>query len=150
MNNNNFSRRRADRLATSYSTGHNARDGGHIDGYDSDSHSGGGYSTGGYSSGGGSECCPLVIDPLTLTAILGFIAAATFLLQQLIVMTIMGRKRKKRNLASATATATDVDFFLEGKLSATEKIRLFSRPGRQRVQPKYSFLTVVFLCGCIL
>ena len=42
-------------------------------------HSGGGYSVGSYSgSGYGPECCPLVVDPLLLTALLGFIAGATF------------------------------------------------------------------------
>ena len=47
-------------------------------------------------------CCPLVVDPLTLFALLGFIAAATAFLNVLITMNIMapGRKRRKRDLSS--------------------------------------------------
>ena len=36
----------------------------------------------GASSGSGSDCCPLVIDPLTFIALLGFIGAATYFLQR--------------------------------------------------------------------
>lgn len=68
---------------------------------DYESRSGYGHSGGGYHSGGGhhdsgyghsasyghssyghdDKCCPLVIDPLLLTALLGFIAAATYFLR---------------------------------------------------------------------
>ena len=45
-------------------------------------HSGYGHSASyGHSSYGHDDCCPLVIDPLLLTALLGFIAAATYFLR---------------------------------------------------------------------
>ena len=48
--------------------------------------------------GGQKPCCPLVVDPLSLLALLGFIAAATALLNSVITMNIMavatGRKRR--------------------------------------------------------
>ena len=51
-------------------------------------HSGGHHDSGyghsasyGHSSYGHDQCCPLVIDPLLLTALLGFIAAATYFLR---------------------------------------------------------------------
>lgn len=59
-------------------------------------HYGNDYS-GGFSSGYGHQCCPLVVDPLTLTAILGGIAAATAFFNVLITMTLGRKKRKKRN-----------------------------------------------------
>ena len=62
-------------------------------------HSTGGYgstSHGGYSSGyGHDDCCPLVVDPLTLTAILGAIAAATAFFNVLITMNITRRKKRE-------------------------------------------------------
>ena len=65
--------------------------------------SGYGHSSGGGSGhgGGGShyelsdpECCPLVVDPLTLGALLAFTAAATALLGTLIT-TSLGRRKKR-------------------------------------------------------
>ena len=53
----------------------------------------------GASSGSGSDCCPPVVDPLLVMALLGFIAAATYFLQSLITMNLMGR-RKKRSIRS--------------------------------------------------
>merc|ERR1712045_615012 len=47
-------------------------------------------------SSGGSDCCPPVVDPLTFIALLGFIAAATYFLQQQITM-LLGRRRRKRS-----------------------------------------------------
>ena len=61
---------------------------------------GGGHSSyGSHSSGYGSDCCPPVVDPLTWLALLGFIAAATYLLNEVIAMSMlmMARKRRKRN-----------------------------------------------------
>ena len=42
------------------------------------------------------ECCPPVVDPLTLGTILAGIAAATVVFRQLVISNIMG-KRKKRS-----------------------------------------------------
>jgi hypothetical protein len=47
------------------------------------------------SYGGKEKCCPLVVDPLALAVLLGFIAAATFFLNNLIIVNI-SKKRKKR------------------------------------------------------
>ena len=44
------------------------------------------------------ECCPPVLDPYTLLALLGGIALATFFLQQVIVMTTFGRKKRSAGL----------------------------------------------------
>ena len=70
------------------------------------SHSGYGHHTGyGSHSGYGHhesydyhECCPLVIDPLILCALLGLIAAATYFLRIQITMNmnIVGRKRRRK------------------------------------------------------
>ncbi len=50
------------------------------------------------SSGyGHDDCCPLVVDPLTLVAILGAIAAATFFLNTAITMNIPPPRRRKRD-----------------------------------------------------
>ena len=46
--------------------------------------SGGGEHHASYSSSG-EECCPLVLDPLLLAALLGFIAAATYFLQSMLM-----------------------------------------------------------------
>ncbi len=51
-------------------------------------------------------CCPAVVDPGLLSTLLGFVALATYLLQQLIVMTLMAGGRKRRSIT---------DIFLEGK-----------------------------------
>lgn len=55
------------------------------------------YGASGSSSGSG-ECCPAVIDPLLLTTLIAFIAAATYLLNQEIAMSNLAKKRKKRYL----------------------------------------------------
>ena len=65
-----------------YSSGHSGY--GHSgyghSGYDHKaSHSGYGHSSGGY--GHEEPCCPLVLDPLMLLALLGAIAAATYFLR---------------------------------------------------------------------
>ena len=44
------------------------------------------------------ECCPPVLDPYTLIALLGGIALATFFLQQVIVMTMFGRKKRNAGI----------------------------------------------------
>jgi hypothetical protein len=55
-------------------------------------------------------CCPLVVDPLCLLAILGGIAAATYLLN--IVITMKLGRRKKR--ADASTQIGAFDFFSIG------------------------------------
>ncbi len=80
-------------------------------------HSGGGYGS------SDPECCPLVVDPLTLAALLGFIAAATALLQPLITMSL--RRRKKRSdgtyaLNNDSPVQVVMDFFHLGRIK--EKI----------------------------
>ena len=69
------------------------------------SHSGYGHHSGyGSHSGYGHEsydhhdCCPLVVDPLILCALLGLIAAATYFLRIQITMNmnIVGRKRRRK------------------------------------------------------
>lgn len=66
-------------------------------------------SGGSYSSGYGSSCCPLVIDPMTLLALLGFLAAAVYLLNELIAMSMlmMARRRKRQE--------PHLELFMEGK-----------------------------------
>ncbi len=58
------------------------------------------YASQDYGYGGGyghvrHECCPLVVDPLTVAALLSFIAGGTAFLNVQITM-ILGRKRRKR------------------------------------------------------
>ena len=72
-----------------------------------DYHSGSGYGgysdpgyshSGSYSSGYGDDCCPLVVDPLTYSALLGFIALATYFFERLIAMSMLMKKRRKREI----------------------------------------------------
>jgi hypothetical protein len=49
----------------------------------------------GYGHGHEEPCCPLVVDPLCLLAILGGIAGATYFLQLVIAKTF-GKKRRRR------------------------------------------------------
>ena len=55
---------------------------------------------GSFSSGGGSMCCPLVVDPLTFISLLGFIGLAAYFLNDLIAMSNLMAKRKKRGFSS--------------------------------------------------
>ena len=75
-------------------------------------HSSSGY---GHSSYGGHDdyghhetiyCCPLTIDFYTWASLLGFIALGTYLLEQTVQMSMLGR-RKKRSLS---------DIWIEGKV----------------------------------
>ena len=52
------------------------------------------------SSGHGS-CCPHVVDPWLFIGILAGIAITTFLLRMQIIMFIMGRRRRKRNVSQS-------------------------------------------------
>ena len=76
----------------------------------------GSSSHGSYSGYGSSshDCCPLVVDPLTLLALGAFLAAAVYLLNELIAMSMlmMARKRKRSvNLAKDLPMS-----MLEGRL----------------------------------
>ncbi len=53
---------------------------------------------GGYGGGHEKECCPLVVKPLVLVALLGSLAAATAFLNVLITMNIGRRRRRRRSL----------------------------------------------------
>ena len=55
----------------------------------------------------GFECCPLVIDTLTLLSLLCGIAGATFFLNNLITMTLVRRKRRRKR---REGTSWDSDF----------------------------------------
>jgi len=57
-------------------------------------------SHGSYSSGSGHDCCPLVVDPLTLLSLGAFLAAAVYLLNELIAMSMLMRRRKRSLIKS--------------------------------------------------
>ena len=87
---------------------------------------GSGYGhSGSYSSGHG-DCCPLVVDPLTFSALLGFLAAAVYFFQVLIEMSMLmmrRKRRRKRELNFQTFLAVDtLDNWIEGK-PILEKIK---------------------------
>ena len=77
----------------------------------SGSSSHGSYS--GYGSSG-HDCCPLVVDPLTLLALGAFLAAAVYLLNELIAMSMLMMARKRKRSANL---AKDLPMsMLEGRL----------------------------------
>ncbi len=58
------------------------------------------YDSGGYAvSSYDDDCCPGVVDPITLFSTLAFIAGGTLLLRQ-IVITTLGRRRRRRREAT--------------------------------------------------
>ena len=59
----------------------------------------GSYGSGHGGSGHGmmEPCCPPVVDPLLIGALLTFLAAAVYFLQQLIEMSMLMMARKKRD-----------------------------------------------------
>ena len=61
------------------------------------------------------ECCPLVVDPLTLAALLGALAAASFLLSQVIATTLRKKKRKRRSQIE-TGIERILDLAVSGKV----------------------------------
>ena len=70
----------------------------------------------GAHNGYGGDCCDLVVDPLTFIALVGFIALATYFLQQFIEMSMlemMRRKKRKRSINEPDNVFYDV--FQEGK-----------------------------------
>ena len=93
---------------SSYDTHHNTEHhGGYTSGYGG--HGGhGGHGHGGY---GKLECCPLVVDPLTVAALLGTLGLATMILNALISASL-GR-RKKRSDGSFVEVQTGGMWFLD-------------------------------------
>lgn len=76
----------------------------------------GSSSHGSYSGYGSSshDCCPLVVDPLTLLALGAFLAAAVYLLNELIAMSMLMMARKRKRSANL---AKDLPMsMLEGRL----------------------------------
>ena len=80
------------------------------------------------SYGHEEDCCPLVVDPLTLIGLLGGIAAATAFLNVLITMNITGRKRKRRSVGNAAGAFDPGNAFLDvlhqGKERALNRIKV--------------------------
>ena len=70
---------------------------GHSSGY---GHSSSGYGHSGSYSSGYDDCCPPVVDPLTYIALLSFLAAAVYLLNEQIAMSnlMVRRKREVKNV----------------------------------------------------
>ena len=100
--------------ASSYhSSGHSGYGSDHT-GYGSGHSSGGyGHSSGGYSHGGYfDDCCPLVVDNLTFTALMSFLALATYFLQTLITMNLMMAGRKKRRSISRNSEKSELEDIL--------------------------------------
>lgn len=75
---------------------------------------------GSHSSGYESDCCPPVIDPLTYIAFLGFIALATYFLNQFIAMSMIemasGRKKRESNEKEVSPLNEMSGFILMGML----------------------------------
>jgi hypothetical protein len=89
-------------------------------GYGNDDDGGGGYGGGGgggggYSSGGQEPCCPLVVDPFCVLAIIGSIAFFSYILNIVITMKL-GRRRRKRTPAEMTGLQLG-DLFWKGMLA---------------------------------
>ncbi len=66
-----------------------------------------GGSHSGYGHHGHKDCCPLVVKPLVVAALLGGLALGTALLNLIVTMTI-GRKRKRRSESKASLVKTHV------------------------------------------
>ena len=67
------------------------------------------------------DCCPLVVDPLTYAALIGFIGLATYFFREFIAMSMLmmaRKKRRKRELNLHSDILNEIlDYFSEGKLS---------------------------------
>ena len=73
------------------------------------------------------DCCPLVVDPLTYAALIGFIGLATYFFREFIAMSMLmmaRKKRRKRELNLHSDILNEIlDTFSEGKLSYFKHIR---------------------------
>jgi hypothetical protein len=64
------------------------------------------------------DCCPLVVDPLTYAALIGFIGLATYFFNEFIAMSMLAKRRKKRAFDLNSYFITDVlEVYHEGKPS---------------------------------
>ena len=67
------------------------------------------------------DCCPLVVDPLTYAALIGFIGLATYFFREFIAMSMLMMARKKRRKRELNLHADILNeilgYFNEGKLS---------------------------------
>ena len=67
------------------------------------------------------DCCPLVVDPLTYAALIGFIGLATYFFREFIAMSMLmmaRKKRRKRELNLHSDILNEIlDTFSGGKLS---------------------------------
>ena len=77
--------------------------------------SGGGHGHSGGSSGHGDKCCPLVVDPLCLAAILLSIAGASVLLARTIQIEITTEARQGKEVSDWVTTEAPRKRSLEGK-----------------------------------
>jgi len=66
------------------------------------------------ASGGHDGCCPPVVDPYTLLALLVGIALATYFLRVLITVTMFGKRRKKRQDEDVPEPSDVQQLLLEG------------------------------------
>ncbi len=64
-----------------------------------------------------AQCCPLVVDPLALIALMGLLMAATMLLEGVITMTLGRKKRRRRH---------------EAEKSFVEEIQDLAQAGREK------------------
>ncbi len=89
----------------------------HHQGYDQIDRHG---SLSGFGSGHGKvTCCPLVVKPLVILALLGGIAAATAFFNVLITMNIMGRRRRRKREGGVNMLERIEDLALKGMLLFT-------------------------------
>ena len=96
-----------------YGSGHSSGGYGHSSGGYGHSSGGYGHSSGGYSHGGYfDDCCPPVVDPLTFTALMSFLALATYFLRIRITMDLMMAGRKKRRSISRNSENSELEDIL--------------------------------------
>ena len=67
------------------------------------------------------ECCPLVVDPLTVAALMGFIGAATFFLNTQVTMLLKRKRRRRRRSSSSAAEEWSKIESLEGAREEGQK-----------------------------
>ena len=89
---------------------------------------GSGYAGDHYGSySGGGDCCPLVVDPLTYAALLGFLAAAVYFFQVLIEMSMLMMAKKRRRKRELNFRSNTVSQTFETLSAGKSHCRNFSR-----------------------